>query len=609
MKRNRASVAFAGIFSLAISASLAAAPLSALAASDSKFLDPFKGWPVPEAGETAKPEASAKSEATTDTAKPGKTDTSSGTQTPSKPDSSTSTDKPAKPEATADAGKSDKSGSSTSADKSSKPEAASDAEKSDKSDTSSSAAPAKADTSADTKDSADAAKSETSTKAEVSADSKDSADADKSAKSEGTATTETPAKSDAAANAQAAAATAEPEVQIVAVEDLEALCRGKLTYGNSNASVLGTDNLRIVASEGDVWVIQWGPGGVVTPDPAQKSTSSTDSAPFDLSALGVPELAAIRAAALASQLDGTLVENGDLTFAAKTAEELAAAKQEAPKDAAADAAGKDGKTTEAVSADTSKPPAVKTLTWIALDVWGNPGSAFVYEFKAADAADQTKSGDATAAQSEAKPAKQNAVAALIGADGRWSLEEIWSTVTDSGVKAAARVSGVVPYTPEGLPLCDWVWYVDKAAWDEKVWVVDTQAWDEQRFVETGQHLEGANTWTCPSCGIDFWDLAEADAHFSTFIGLYYGYIQSSGDPVYPWTCTACGGMFENYELASEHMYYHAEQHECYQSGWNYWVVDGYTETVHHDATGHWETVYHAEEGHWGYPEGIAPKTK
>ena len=242
-------------------------------------------------------------------------------------------------------------------------------------------------------------------------------------------------------------------------------------------------------------------------------------------------------------------------------------------------------------------------------MWGNPGSAFVYEFKAADATDQTKSGDATAAQPETKPAKQNAVAALVGADGRWSLEEIWSTVTDSGVKAAARVSGVVPYTPEGLPLCDWVWYVDKAAWDEKVWVVDTQAWDEQRFVETGQHLEGANTWTCPSCGIDFWDLAEADAHFSTFIGLYYGYIQSSGDPVYPWMCTACGGMFENYELASEHMYYHAEQHECYQSGWNYWVVDGYTETVHHDATGHWETVHHAEEGHWGYPEGIAPKTK
>lgn len=597
MKRNRASVAFAGIFSLVISASLAAAPLSALAASDSKFLDPFKGWPVPEAGETAKPETSAKPEATTDTVKPGKTDTSSSTEAPSKTDTS------------ADAEKSDKSGSSTSADKSSKPEAASDAEKSDKPDTSSSAAPAKADTSADTKDSADAAKSETSTKAEVSADSKGSADADKSAKSEGAAATETPAKSETAANAQAAAATAEPEVQIVAVEDLEALCRGKLTYGNSNASVLGTDNLRIVASEGDVWVIQWGPGGVVTPGPAQKSTSSTDSAPLDLSALGVPELAAIRAAALASQLDGTLVENGDLTSAAKTAEELAAAKQEAPKDAAADAAGKDGKATEAVSADTSKPPAVKTLTWIALDVWGNPGSAFVYEFKAADAADQTKSGDATAAQPEAKPAKQNAVAALIAADGRWSLEEIWSTVTDSGVKAAARVSGVVPYTPEGLPLCDWVWYVDKAAWDEKVWVVDTQAWDEQRFVETGQHLEGANTWTCPSCGIDFWDLAEADAHFSTFIGLYYGYIQSSGDPVYPWMCAACGGMFENYELASEHMYYHAEQHECYQSGWNYWVVDGYTETVHHDATGHWETVHHAEEGHWGYPEGIAPKTK
>ena len=604
MKRNRASVAFAGIFSLVISASLAAAPLSALAASDSKFLDPFKGWPVPEAGETAKPETSAKPEATTDTAKPGKTDTSASTQTPSKPDSSTSTDKPAKPEATADAEKSDKSGSSTSADKSSKPEAASDAEKSDKSDTSSSAAPAKADTSADTKGLADTAKSETSAKAEAPADDKGSADADKSAKSEGAAATETPAKSETAANAQAAAATAEPEVQIVAVEDLEALCRGKLTYGNSNASVLGTDNLRIVASEGDVWVIQWGPGGVVTPDPAQKSTSSTDSAPLDLSALGVPELAAIRAAALASQLDGALVENGDLTSAAKTAEELAAAKQEAPKDAATDAAGKDGKAT-----DAPKPPAVKTLTWIALDVWGNPGSAFVYEFKAADAADQTKSGDATTAQSETKPAKQNAVAALIAADGRWSLEEIWSTATDSGVKAAARVSGVVPYTPEGLPLCDWVWYVDKAAWDEKVWVVDTQAWDEQRFVETGQHLEGANTWTCPSCGIDFWDLAEADAHFSTFIGLYYGYIQSSGDPVYPWMCTACGGMFENYELASEHMYYHAEQHECYQSGWNYWVVDGYTETVHHDATGHWETVHHAEEGHWGYPEGIAPKTK
>lgn len=585
MKRNRASVAFAGIFSLVISASLAAAPLSALAASDSKFLDPFKGWPVPEAGETAKPETSAKPEATTDTAKPGKTDTSASTQTPSKPDSSTNTDKPAKSEASADAGKSDKP------------------------DTSSSVAPAKADTSADTKDSADAAKPETSTKAEASADDKGSADADKSAKSEGVAAAETPAKSDAAANAQAAAATAEPEVQIVAVEDLEALCRGELTYGNSNASVLGTDNLRIVASEGDVWVIQWGPGGVVTPDPAKKSASSTDSAPLDLSTLGVPELAAIRAAALASQLDGSLVENGDLTSAAKTAEELAAAKQESPKDAAADAASKDSKATGAASADAPKPPAVKTLTWIALDVWGNPGSAFVYEFKAADAADQTKSGDATAAQSETKPAKQNAVAALIAADGRWSLEEIWSTATDSGVKAAARVSGVVPYTPEGLPLCDWVWYVDKAAWDEKVWVVDTQAWDEQRFVETGQHLEGANTWTCPSCGIDFWDLAEADAHFSTFVGLYYGYIQPSGDPVYPWMCTACGGMFENYELASEHMYYHAEQHECYQSGWNYWVVDGYTETVHHDATGHWETVHHAEEGHWGYPEGIAPKTK
>ena len=395
----------------------------------------------------------------------------------------------------------------------------------------------------------------------------------------------------------------------MAVEDLEALCRGELTYGNSDASVLETDNLRIVASEGDVWVIQWGPGGVVTPDPAQKSASSTDAAPLDLGTLGVPELAAIRAAALASQLDGALVENGDLTSAAKTAEELAAAKQEVPKDTAADATDKDVKASEATSADAPKPPAVKTLTWIALDVWGNPGSAFVYEFKAADVADQTKSGDATAAQSETKPAKQNVVAALIGADGRWSLEEIWSTATDSGVKAAARVSGVVPYTPEGLPLCDWVWYVDKAAWDEKVWVVDTQAWDEQRFVETGQHLEGANTWTCPSCGIDFWDLAEADAHFSTFIGLYYGYIQSSGDPVYPWMCTACGGMFENYELASEHMYYHAEQHECYQSGWNYWVVDGYTETVHHDATGHWETVHHAEEGHWGYPEGIAPKTK
>ena len=564
MKRNRASVAFAGIFSLVISASLAVAPLSALAASDSKFLDPFKGWPVPEAGETAKPETSAKPEATTDTAKPGKTDTSSSTQTPSKPDSSTSADKPAKSEASADAGKSEKP------------------------DTSSSAAPAKADT---------------------SADSKDSADADKSAKSEGAAAAETPAKSDTAAHAQAATATAEPEVQIVAVEDLEALCRGELAYGNSDASVLGTDNLRIVASEGDVWVIQWGPGGVVTPDPAQKSASSTDSAPLDLSALGVPELAAIRAAALASQLDGTLVENGDLTSAAKTAEELAAAKQEAPKDAATDAASKDSKATEVASADAPKPPAVKTLTWIALDVWGNPGSAFVYEFKAADTVDQAKSGDATAAQSETKPAKQNAVAALIAADGRWSLEEIWSTATDSGVKAADRVSGVVPYTPEGLPLCDWVWYVDKAAWDEKVWVVDTQAWDEQRFVETGQHLEGANTWTCPSCGIDFWDLAEADAHFSTFIGLYYGYIQPSGDPVYPWMCTACGGMFENYELASEHMYYHAEQHECYQSGWNYWVVDGYTETVHHDATGHWETVHHAEEGHWGYPEGIAPKTK
>lgn len=585
MKRNRASVAFAGIFSLVISASLVAAPLSALAASDSKFLDPFKGWPVPEAGETAKPETSAKPEATTDTAKPGKTDTSASTQTPSKPDSSTGADKPAKLEASADAGKSDKS------------------------DTSSSAAPAKADTPADTKESADTTKPETSAKAEASADDKGSADADKSAKSEGAAATETPAKSDTAAHAQAAAATAEPEVQIVAVEDLEALCRSELTYGNSDASVLGTDNLRIVASEGDVWVIQWGPGGVVTPDTAQKSASSTDSAPLDLSTLGVPELAAIRAAALASQLDGALVENGDLTSAAKTAEELAAAKQEAPKDAATDAASKDGKATEAASADAPKPPAVKTLTWIALDVWGNPGSAFVYEFKAADAVDQTKSGDATGAQSETKPAKQNAVAALIAADGRWSLEEIWSTVTDSGVKAAARVSGVVPYTPEGLPLCDWVWYVDKAAWDEKVWVVDTQAWDEQRFVETGQHLEGANTWTCPSCGIDFWDLAEADAHFSTFISLYYGYIQSSGDPVYPWMCTACGGMFENYELASEHMYYHAEQHECYQSGWNYWVVDGYTETVHHDATGHWETVHHDEEGHWGYPEGIAPKTK
>ena len=585
MKRNRASVAFAGIFSLVISASLAAAPLSALATSDSKFLDPFKGWPVPEAGETAKPETSAKPETTTDTAKPGKTDTSASAQTPSKPDSSTGADKSAKPEASADAGKSDKS------------------------DVSSTEAPAKADTSADTKESADTAKSETSAKAEASADDKGTADAGKSAKSEGAAAAETPAKSDAAANAQAATATAEPEVQIVAVEDLEALCRGELTYGSSDASVLGTDNLRIVASEGDVWVIQWGPGGVVTPDPAQKSTSSTDAAPLDLSTLGVPELAAIRAAALASQLDGALVENGDLTSAAKTAEELAAAKQEAPKDAVADAASKDSKATEATSADAPKPPAVKTLTWIALDVWGNPGSAFVYEFKAADVADQTKSGDATAAQPETKPAKQNAVAALIGADGRWSLEEIWSTVTDSGVRAAARVSGVVPYTPEGLPLCDWVWYVDKAAWDEKVWVVDTQAWDEQRFVETGQHLEGANTWTCPSCGIDFWDLAEADAHLSTFIGLYYGYIQSSGDPVYPWMCTACGGMFENYELASEHMYYHAEQHECYQSGWNYWVVDGYTETVHHDATGHWETVHHAEEGHWGYPEGIAPKTK
>lgn len=585
MKRNRASVAFAGIFSLVISASLAAAPLSALAASDSKFLDPFKGWPVPEAGETAKPETSAKSEATTDTAKPGKTDTSASTQTPSKPDSSTSADKTAKPEASADAGKSDKS------------------------DTSSSEAPAKADTPADTKESADTAKSDTTAKAEASADDKGSADADKSAKSEGAAAAEAPAKSETAANAGAPAATAEPKVQIVAVEDLEALCRGELTYGNSDASVLETDNLRIVASEGDVWVIQWGPGGVVTPDPAQKSASSTDAAPLDLGTLGVPELAAIRAAALASQLDGALVENGDLTSAAKTAEELAAAKQEVPKDTAADATDKDVKASEATSADAPKPPAVKTLTWIALDVWGNPGSAFVYEFKAADVADQTKSGDATAAQSETKPAKQNVVAALIGADGRWSLEEIWSTATDSGVKAAARVSGVVPYTPEGLPLCDWVWYVDKAAWDEKVWVVDTQAWDEQRFVETGQHLEGANTWTCPSCGIDFWDLAEADAHFSTFIGLYYGYIQSSGDPVYPWMCTACGGMFENYELASEHMYYHAEQHECYQSGWNYWVVDGYTETVHHDATGHWETVHHAEEGHWGYPEGIAPKTK
>ena len=275
MKRNRASVAFAGIFSLAISASLAAAPLSALAASDSKFLDPFKGWPVPEAGETAKPETSAKPEATTDTAKPGKTDTSASTQTPSKPDSSTSADKTAKPEASADAGKSDKP------------------------DTSSSAALAKADTPADTKGSADTTKPETSAKAEASADDKESADADKSAKSEGTATTETPAKSDTAAHAQTATATAEPEVQIVAVEDLEALCRGELAYGNSNASVLGTDNLRIVAGEGDVWVIQWGPGGVVTPDPAQKSASSTDAAPLDLSTLGVPELAAIRAAVLA----------------------------------------------------------------------------------------------------------------------------------------------------------------------------------------------------------------------------------------------------------------------------------------------------------------------
>ena len=573
MKRNRASVAFAGIFSLVISASLAAAPLSALAASDSKFLDPFKSWPVPEAGETAKPETPAKPEATTDTAKPGKTDTSASTETTGKTDTSA------------------------------------DAEKSDKSDTSSSAAPAKADTSADTKGSADTAKSETTAKPEASADDKGSADVDKSAKSEDAAAAKAPGKVETAADAEASAATAEPEVQIVAVEDLEALCRGELTYGNSDASALGTDNLRIVASEGDVWVIQWGPGGVVTPDPAQKSASSTDAIPLDLGTLGVPELAAIRAAALASQLDGSFVENGDLTSAAKTAEELAAAKQEAPKDTAADETGKDAKASEATSADASKPPAVKTLTWIVLDVWGNPGSAFVYEFKAAGAADQTKSGDATTAQSETKPAKQNAVAALIGADGRWSLEEIWSTATDSGVKAAARVSGVVPYTPEGLPLCDWVWYVDKAAWDEKVWVVDTQAWDEQRFVETGQHLEGANTWTCPSCGIDFWDLAEADAHFSTFIGLYYGYIQSSGDPVYPWMCTACGGMFENYELASEHTYYHAEQHECYQSGWNYWVVDGYTETVHHDATGHWETVHHAEEGHWGYPEGIAPKTK
>ena len=596
MKRNRASVAFAGIFSLVISASLAAAPLSALAASDSKFLDPFKSWPVPEAGETTKPKTSAKPEATTDAAKPGKTGTSASTETTGKTDTS------------ADAEKSDKSGSSTSADKSSKPEASADAGKSDKSDTSSSAAPAKADTSADTKGSAEVAKSDTTAKVEASADDKGSADADKSAKSEGAATTEAPGKAETAANAGAPAATAESEVQIVTVEDLEALCRGGLTYGNSDASVLETDNLRIVASEGDVWVIQWGPGGVVTPS-AQKSASSTDAAPLDMGTLGVPELAAIRAAALVSRLDGSLVKNGDLTSAAKTAEELAAAKQEAPKDVAADATDKNSKAPEAASADAPKPPAVKTLTWIALDVWGNPGSAFVYEFKAADAADQTKSGDATAAQPETKPAKQNAVAALIGADGRWSLEEIWSTVTDSGVKAAARVSGVVPYTPEGLPLCDWVWYVDKAAWDEKVWVVDTQAWDEQRFVETGQHLEGANTWTCPSCGIDFWDLAEADAHFSTFIGLYHGYIQSSGDPVYPWICTACGGMFENYEFASEHMYSHAEQHECYQSGWNYWVVDGYTETVHHDATGHWETVHHAEEGHWGYPEGIAPKTK
>lgn len=596
MKRNRASVAFAGIFSLVISASLAAAPLSALAASDSKFLDPFKSWPVPEAGETTKPETSAKPEATTDAAKPGKTDTSASTETTGKTDTF------------ADADKSDKSGSSTSADKSSKPEASADAEKSDKSDTSSSAAPAKADTSADTKGSAEVAKSDTTAKVEASADDKGSADADKSVKSEGAATTEAPGKAETAANAGAPAATAEPEVQIVTVEDLEALCRGGLTYGNSDASVLETDNLRIVASKGDVWVIQWGPGGVVTLDPAQKSASSTDAAPLDLGTLGVPELAAIRAAALASQLDGSLVKNGDLTSTAKTVEELAAAKQEAPKDIAADATDKNSKAPEAASADAPKPPAVKTLTWIALDVWGNPGSAFVYEFKAADAADQTKSGDATAAQPETKPAKQNAVAALIGADGRWSLEEIWSTVTDSGVKASARVSGVVSYTPEGLPLCDWVWYVDKAAWDEKVWVVDTQAWDEQRFVETGQHLEGANTWTCPSCGIDFWDLAEADAHFSTFIGLYHGYIQSSGDPVYPWMCTACGGMFENYEFASEHMYSHAEKHECYQSGWNYWVVDGYTETVHHDATGHWDTVHHAEEGHWGYPEGIAPKT-
>ena len=296
MKRNRASVAFAGIFSLVISASLAAAPLSALAASDSKFLDPFKGWPVPAAGETAKPETSAKPEATTDTAKPGKTDTSASTQTPSKPDSSTSADKTAKPEASADAGKSDKS------------------------DTSSSEAPAKADTPADTKESADTAKSDTTAKAEASADDKGSADADKSAKSEGAAAAEAPAKSETAANAGAPAATAEPKVPIVAVEDLEALCRGELTYGNSDASVLETDNLRIVASEGDVWVIQWGPGGVVTPDPAQKSASSTDAAPLDLGTLGVPELAAIRAAALASQLDGALVENGDLTSAAKTAE-------------------------------------------------------------------------------------------------------------------------------------------------------------------------------------------------------------------------------------------------------------------------------------------------
>ena len=311
MKRNRASVAFTGIFSLVISASLAAAPMSALAASDSKFLDPFKSWPVPEAGETTKPETSAKPEATTDTAKPGKTDTS--------------------------------------------------------------------------------------------------------------ATTEAPGKAETAANAGAPAATAEPEVQIVTVEDLEALCRGGLTYGNSDASVLETDNLRIVASEGDVWVIQWGPGGVVTPGPAQKSASSTDAAPLDLGTLGVPELAAIRAAALASQLDGSLVENGDLTSAAKTAEELAAAKQEAPKDVAADATNKNSKAPEATSADAPKPPVVKTLTWIALDVWGNPGSAFVYEFEAANAADQTKSGDTTAAQPETKPAKQNAVAALIAADGRWSL--------------------------------------------------------------------------------------------------------------------------------------------------------------------------------------------